>query len=156
MSPVFVLSHSVLCDPMNCILPGSSVHGILQAKILQWVAIPFLRGSFQPRDRTRVSWFWAIREAQGMVLVFKTKTGRKGGFLRVSTHYVLSLGPQSKSQGFWLPDSPKKAPLECHQPSPVWRLLPCHQQKNRFFWKQLSVCSFRTVRVADVTKIHAL
>ena len=35
--------------------PGSSVHGILQARILEWVAIPFSREPFQPRDQTRVS-----------------------------------------------------------------------------------------------------
>ena len=35
-----------LCDPMDCSLPGFSVHGILQARILEWVAIPFSRGSF--------------------------------------------------------------------------------------------------------------
>ena len=34
-----------LCDPMDCSLPDSSVHGILQARILEWVAIPFSRGS---------------------------------------------------------------------------------------------------------------
>ena len=34
-----------LCDPVDCSLPGSSVHGILQARILEWVAIPFTRGS---------------------------------------------------------------------------------------------------------------
>ena len=44
-----------LCNPMNCSLPGSSVHGILQARILQWVANPFSRGSSQPMDRTQVS-----------------------------------------------------------------------------------------------------
>ena len=44
-----------LCDPMDCSLPGSSVHGIFQAKILEWVAISFFRGSSQPRDWTRVS-----------------------------------------------------------------------------------------------------
>ena len=43
-----------LCDPMNCSLPGSSVHGILQARILEWIAISF-SGSSHPRDRTRVS-----------------------------------------------------------------------------------------------------
>ena len=52
-------SHSVvcltLCDPMDCSLPGSSVHGILQAKILEWGAVPFSRGSSQPRNQTRVS-----------------------------------------------------------------------------------------------------
>ena len=53
-----------LCNPMNCSLPGSSVHGILQARILQWVANPFSRGSSQPMDRTQVSsnagWFFII------------------------------------------------------------------------------------------------
>ena len=39
-----------LCDPMDCILPGSPVHGILQPRILEWVAIPFYRGSSQPRS----------------------------------------------------------------------------------------------------------
>ena len=43
-----------LCDPMDCSLPGSSVHGIFQARILEWVAISFSRGSSRPRDRTRV------------------------------------------------------------------------------------------------------
>ena len=42
-------------DPMDCSLPGSSVHGILQARILEWVAIFFSRASFQPRDQTQVS-----------------------------------------------------------------------------------------------------
>jgi len=43
-----------LYDPMDCNLPGSSIHGILQAGILEWVVIPFSRGSSQPRDRTLV------------------------------------------------------------------------------------------------------
>ena len=42
-----------LCDPMHCSLPGSSVHGILQARILGWVAIPFSRGSSLLKDGTR-------------------------------------------------------------------------------------------------------
>ena len=44
-----------LCDPMDCSLPGSSVHGILQARILEWVSMPSFRESSWPRDRTRVS-----------------------------------------------------------------------------------------------------
>ena len=44
-----------LCDPMDCSLPGSSVHGILQAKTLEWVATPFFRGSSQPGDWTQVT-----------------------------------------------------------------------------------------------------
>ena len=44
-----------LCDPMDCSPPGSSIHGIFQARVLEWVAIPFSRRSSWPRDRTRVS-----------------------------------------------------------------------------------------------------
>ena len=43
------------CDPMDCSLPGSSVHGILEARVQEWVAMPFSSGSFQPRDQTQVS-----------------------------------------------------------------------------------------------------
>ena len=39
-----------LCDPMDCSPPGSAAHGILQARILEWLAIPFSRGSSRPRD----------------------------------------------------------------------------------------------------------
>ena len=65
--------HSQLCptlwDPMDCRLWSSSVHGVLQARILKWFAIPFSRGSSRPRDRTQVSrivgrrfTIWATRE----------------------------------------------------------------------------------------------
>ena len=60
-----------LCDPMDCSLPGSSVHGIFQAIVLEWIAISFSKGSSQPRDRTRVSRIidrrftvWATKEVQ--------------------------------------------------------------------------------------------
>ena len=59
-----------LCDPMDCSLPGSSVHAIFQAIVLEWIAISFSRGSSRPRDWTRVSCIvdrhftvWATREA---------------------------------------------------------------------------------------------
>ena len=59
-----------LCDPMDCSLLGSSVYGIFQARILEWFAISFSRGSFQPRDWTHISctgrwilYHWAMREA---------------------------------------------------------------------------------------------
>ena len=47
--------YPTLCDPMDCSLPGSSVCGILQTRMLEWVAIPFSKGSSQPRDQTLVS-----------------------------------------------------------------------------------------------------
>ena len=46
-----------LCDPVDCSPPGSSVHCILQARILEWAAMPSSRGSFQPRDQTCRSCF---------------------------------------------------------------------------------------------------
>ena len=49
-----------LCDPMDCSPPGSSVRGISQARILEWVAIPFFRGSSQARDRTCISLHWQV------------------------------------------------------------------------------------------------
>ena len=60
----------ILCDPMDCTPPGSSVHGILQARILEWVAIPSSKGSSRPTDRTcsscvagRFHTTWATGEA---------------------------------------------------------------------------------------------
>ena len=59
------------CNPMDCSLPGSSVYGILQARILKWGAILFSMGSSRPRDWTQVSCiagrfftFWATRESK--------------------------------------------------------------------------------------------
>ena len=73
--PVLITqSCPILCDPMDCSPPGFSVHGIRQARILEWVAISFSRGSSQPRDWHRDgTWvthiagrfftIWAIKEA---------------------------------------------------------------------------------------------
>ena len=44
-----------LCNPMDYSLPGSSVHGLLVTRILEWVTISFSQGSSQPKDRTRFS-----------------------------------------------------------------------------------------------------
>ena len=59
-----------LCDPMDCSLPGSSLHGILQARVLEWVDISFSRGSSRFKDQTQVFHIpgrrfnlWATREA---------------------------------------------------------------------------------------------
>ena len=61
---------------MDCSPPGFSVHGILQARILKWVAISYSRGSSQPRDQTRVSCItgrfftvWTTREAPGIIYI---------------------------------------------------------------------------------------
>ena len=100
-----------LCDPIDCSLPGPSVHGILQARILEWVAIPFSRGSPQPRGQTRVSCIaggffiiWAIREApkalkwtlndwifmtqKANLSTFKQNWGNNGGKEEHNTFYT--------------------------------------------------------------------
>ena len=65
------LIYPTLCDPMDCGPPGSSVHGILQSIILEWVAILFSRESSWPKDRTQVS-----RIAGGFFTVLATREGR--------------------------------------------------------------------------------
>ena len=72
-----------LYDPVDCSPPGSSIHGILQPRILEWVAISFSRGSSWPRDWTQVSRIagrrfnlWATREAQKQ---HKKQKARGGG-----------------------------------------------------------------------------
>ena len=52
---MYLCAKSLLCDPMDCYLPDSTVHGILQLRILGWVAMLSSRGSSQPKDRTQVS-----------------------------------------------------------------------------------------------------
>ena len=77
LDQVGCVSHSVVsnsfCDPMDCTPPGFSVHGISHARTLEWVAIPFSRGSSRPRHQTQVSCIagrfftaWATREAQNV------------------------------------------------------------------------------------------
>ena len=52
-----------LCDPTDCSLPGSSVHGIFQARIMEWVAISYSKGSSRSRDRTCIPWVsWIGRQ----------------------------------------------------------------------------------------------
>ena len=50
----------ILCNPMDCSPLRSSVHGILQARVLEWVALSYSRGSSQPRDRTHITYVSCI------------------------------------------------------------------------------------------------
>ena len=78
-----------LCDPMDCSLPGYSVHGISQARILEWVTVPSSRGSSHPRDQTQVSstaggffTIWAIEVANLMKTgLFDREEGMKTTWL---------------------------------------------------------------------------
>ena len=87
----------ILCDPMDGSPQCSSVHGILQARILEWVAIPFFRGSSWPRDRTQVSCvagklftIWATREAH-TVSVLSVLLSSQTPFLKYKYVYTLPI-----------------------------------------------------------------
>ena len=92
-----------LCDPMEYNLPGSSVQGILQARILGWVTIPFSRGSSQPRDQTRVSYiagrfFTAeplvkIKIAFVYRKIFKSNKLKRKTFVKVGKKNAAGFGP---------------------------------------------------------------
>ena len=117
---VCVLSRSVissLCDPMDCSPPGSAVHGIVQARILQWVAISFSRGSSWPRVLTCVScvfcidrwtlYHWTTGEAQDTLITQVTKP-------------LLSRGEVSRPQPHLMP----------WNVSPAMRLCAKHQGRT--------------------------
>ena len=94
-------SCSTLCDPMDCSPPDSSVHGILQARILEWVAIPFSRGSSWPRDWTLVPHIsgrfftvWATREAHQWI---KSESVKKDGFSEELSHWNRAFRKNSDS-----------------------------------------------------------
>jgi len=113
---------------MDYSLPGSSVHGIFQTRVLEWVAISFSRGSSQPRDGTRVSrtagrcfTIWATREAHHIfsALTLLTSSDKNpcdyigptrkiqanlliSGFLRTSANFLLPWGEvYSHMLGMW-------------------------------------------------------
>ena len=100
----FICSHScclvaksclTLCKPMDCSLPGSSVYGIFQARMLEWVAISFSTGSSWPRDQTHVSSL-----ASG---IFITKPPGKPYLLTWLPHILYcSLSQITKSNSYFL------------------------------------------------------
>ena len=106
------LSHvRLFATPMDCSLPGSSVHGIFQARILEWVATSFSRGSSWPRDQTRVSriagrhfTIWATggsiqdchRDSLGSVNKGKRTKSKKVGYQCSGVYWKLSCGWSSK------------------------------------------------------------
>ena len=113
-------SSPTFCDPMDY-----TVHGILQARILQWVAFPFSRGSSQPRDWTQVSriagrYFtsWATREAQESLYItallvlevntifqvlfsWKTKTKQLKPWDGIHSHYKMAIFRRGRDNGVW-------------------------------------------------------
>ena len=75
-----------LCDPMDCSLPGSPVHGILQARVLEWVAISSSRGSSQPRDQTHVS-------CTGRLILYRLATREDPDIALIQANYFKNISP---------------------------------------------------------------
>ena len=87
-------SGSPLCDPTDCSPPGSSVHGIPQARILEWVAISFSRRSSQPRGQTQVSCI------TGRFFTTKPPGEHRGGMLLFFSPDNLSFIMEGQSENF--------------------------------------------------------
>ena len=106
-----------LCDPMDCSLPGSSVHGIFQAIVLEWIATSFPRGSSQPRDWTQVSHIvdrhltvWATRENSWILFYVSL----------LSFQFSCSV----MSNSLW-PHEPQHSRPPCPSPTPGVHPNPC-------------------------------
>ena len=87
---------------MDCSLPGSSIHGILQARILEWVAFSFSRGSYRPRDWTQVSHIavrrfnlWATREEElkSLLVTLKGESEKVDLKLNIQKTKIMASGP---------------------------------------------------------------
>ena len=135
-----------LFEPMGYSLPGFSVHGIHQARILEWVAIPFSRGSSQPRDWTQVSWIagrffftiwkpgkplsskstlyirWCVRVGQGS---YKIRCFLLAGFLLLGPTLV-----EERDQKTRWEEKGLSSPWVCPQ---QWRLLQSYSGSGLHF-----------------------
>ena len=131
-----------LWDPLDCSLPGSSIHGIFQARVLEWVAISFSRRSSQPRDRTRVSGIagrcftiWATKlslsESQNLLQELRLRAHRLfvpdpsnqseadlGAVLRFPAFPTHSLSPGAGWWARWGGPTGKKAAF--YRNGPLW------------------------------------
>ena len=116
------------CDPMDCSLPGSSVPGILQARILEEIAILFSRGSSWPKNWTRVSCI-AGR-------FFTVWTTRKAG-----TNYILSLftGNSCPSHQAWLRSNTNSIITDYNISALSWYFKKVNYKKQFYKWRRLSL-----------------
>ena len=99
----YAQQHQTLCGPIDCSLPGSSVHGILQARILEWVAMPSSRGSSWPRDWTHISLCLLHWQADSLPLLPPGKMDIKGAGKFVSSWPQIS--ESSQEARIWAPDA---------------------------------------------------
>ena len=71
MCVLAALSCLILCDPLDCSPPGSSIHGILQARVLECIAFFFSRGSSWPRNQTSLSWIYSRIKIRSLIVIFE-------------------------------------------------------------------------------------
>ena len=124
------VSHSVVsdsCNPMDCSPPGSSAHGILQARILEWVAMSYSMGSSQPKDQTCISHVFCIGRQvlyhlshQGSLdstwLVAKTRTKHS---IQGSILTCFLRDPSQKPASFWVSSDVSRPGRSCSTPGSV-------------------------------------
>ena len=125
-----------LCDSMDCSPLGSSVHGILQARIVEWVAMCCSRGSSQPRDRTRVF-------CTGRQILYHWGTWEAGALKQLNPHLA---PPQKKNQRG---NSQKSMclPTEDHRKCP-WN------QYQVLSWRNVSCLGFQSTANVPLCKKH--
>ena len=119
-----------LCKPMHCGPPSSSVHGILQARMLEWIAMRSSRGSSQPRNQTQVSHIagrfftaWATREVQ---LLPKSPSP--------SVLPIFLWGRESQSSFFHFPDETTSVQRWASKLSLLFHRAPCSLSLSFFFF----------------------
>ena len=95
VKPLVTQSCLTLCDPMDCSLLGSSVHGIFQARILEWVAISFSRGSSNTRE-----WTWVSRIAGRFFTIWATREAHMSHIIEQWTSYLNSRHTATSSGRF--------------------------------------------------------
>ena len=114
-----------LCDLMDCSLPGSSVHGILQARILERVAIPFSRGSSQPRDWTHVL-LWLLHCRQ-ILHCWATGEAKKKSWSKFIRNCVcLRIRTEDAPSAFWSLRPRKEVSWERKMFSEKWESEYCY------------------------------
>ena len=134
--------------PYGCSPPGSSVHGISQARILKWVAISFSRRSSQPRDRTQISFIgrqilyhWATRKAQTYIVLYVSyvsikleKTLNKLKNFLDSKWYLQTVHKKGNMNGFsvQLSSVAQSCPTLCDPMDCSMSGLPLHHQLLEF------------------------
>ena len=143
----FAQSCTTPCNPLDCSPPGSSIHGILQARLLEWVAMPSSRGSSQARDRTRVSCIaggfftrWAIRDAPR-----KTLPPWNQSLWTYKTIYLLSC--KFSAVFIWLSIAVSTKVPDCEQQKPTLTI----SAKKGVFRKELGELWGSPKRLAEQT-----